>query len=134
MAHRTSYRRGLDLIAVRYLRLGAGAIIEPGAALPEHVREFHRRSLWRRRLVGVKGDAWTEGMLEHARAKELRAGHGEPETVKTEEVGNDFREPDVDVASSMDGVFPGNFDDLPSEAQSIALMSLAEEHGVDLSG
>lgn len=56
---RQPFRRSMELIAVRPVRLDAETRLAPGDPLPARVRLFHRMNLYQRRLVGAKGDPWT---------------------------------------------------------------------------
>jgi hypothetical protein len=71
MATRVFYRRTLNLIATSVVRLDAQTRVLPGDPLPSTVREFHRRSLYMRRLVGDANDPWTKARLELYRSKRL---------------------------------------------------------------
>ena len=60
---RLLYRRGAPLIAVRHVNLGSGRTLEPGDDVPSDLREYHKRSLWLRRVVALKGCPWGAGRL-----------------------------------------------------------------------
>lgn len=68
---RQLYRRTLELVATSHFRLDAATVLRPGDPI-DGLREFHRRSLYNRRLVGAIGDKWTEARLaRHADRDDL---------------------------------------------------------------
>jgi hypothetical protein len=64
ISRRLVMKKHHDLVAVRPLR-HRGKMIEAGTDLDRsEFQQFHLQSLYRRRRIGVKGDAWTNLYLE----------------------------------------------------------------------
>ena len=65
------YKRGMKLVVVRPISRGTSERLEPGHKITakDEMREFQRRSLYRRRRLGPQGDPWTKMMLESWDAK-----------------------------------------------------------------
>lgn len=61
---RPIFRRKLEYVAVRPLRLGSNLVLQPGDRVDDKVRPHHLRSLYQRRKIGPVGHGWTEAMLE----------------------------------------------------------------------
>lgn len=63
--HRPIFRRGMELVVVKPVRVSSKTVLEPGTILdPARHPEWHRRSLYRRGYVGPKDHAWTQMALE----------------------------------------------------------------------
>lgn len=58
------FRRGMDLVFVRPFRT-SDISFQPGDPVPSEFRTFHRRSLYKRRIVGPAGNAWTEAAVRN---------------------------------------------------------------------
>ena len=66
------FRPGLDFVAVKRIKLTSTEFIEPGTAIDKSkIRLFHLRSLFQRRMVGIKGSEWVKRSLEAYRAKSV---------------------------------------------------------------
>jgi hypothetical protein len=63
MAARLLYQRGVPLIAVRHVHLGQGVSLVPGQPVPAGMREFQRRSLFTRRMVGRADCLWAAALV-----------------------------------------------------------------------
>ena len=64
MAHRELFRRGEEFVATGYIRMTKNVMLSPGDDLDKKVfKLFHLRSLYARRLIGIKGSAWAQQML-----------------------------------------------------------------------
>lgn len=64
MAHRELFRRGEEFVATGYIRVTKNVMLSPGDDLDRSVfKLFHLRSLYARRLIGIKGSDWTKQML-----------------------------------------------------------------------
>lgn len=82
-ARRPFFRRGMEYVYVKPVRLGSDRVAQPGDEAAG--REFHLRSLYQRRLIGMLDDPWTEHQLaawDRRRAAEAarRAAAAVPDT------------------------------------------------------
>lgn len=69
MAIRQIFRRkGQEYVAVHVVRLDGATRLFPGDDVPP-LREFHLRSLYRRGMIGVKGDQWSANQIARYEAK-----------------------------------------------------------------
>ncbi len=115
---RMIYRRTHELVAVRHFRLDSQRSLQPGDALP-NLREFHRRSLYQRHLVGAKNCPWTAAQLARHAAR-----------VEREELATLEAEISAEEAAQREEVEKALAERPVSDAQRAALESLAEAHGV----
>lgn len=66
------FRPGLDFVAVKRIKLTSTEFIEPGKAIDKSkIRLFHLRSLFQRRMIGIKGTEWVKYSLEAYKAKSV---------------------------------------------------------------
>ena len=63
MATRRRFLRGDRLVAVRHFNLDPGTRLAPGDEIPASTPLYRRRSLYRRRLVGVAGCPWAVSLI-----------------------------------------------------------------------
>jgi len=64
MIHRELFRRGEEFVATGYIRMTKDVMLSPGDNLDKKVfKLFHLRSLYARRLIGVKGSKWANQMI-----------------------------------------------------------------------
>lgn len=62
---RPLFKRSMEFVAVRRIRVGTDSYIEPGTELSKKdFRLFHLRSLYNRRRIGPKDHRWTENVLK----------------------------------------------------------------------
>lgn len=59
---RPTFKRHLEYVAIKRIRLRADEYIEPGEDVK--LRQHHLRSLYSRRRIGPKGHPWTEHVLK----------------------------------------------------------------------
>ena len=63
MAVRRPFRRGDEMVAIRAFHLDAERRLLPGDPLPEGLKLFQKRSLWKRRLIGAADCAWAQAAV-----------------------------------------------------------------------
>ena len=76
------YRRGIPYVFVCHHRLSRANVATPGQSC-EGLREFHLRSLHRRRRIGPKGHPWTDEMIAHIMGEKKSAKTVAPERLMT---------------------------------------------------
>lgn len=84
--HRPIFRRTDAHVFVKHSRLSLTEIAKPGDAVPDAMRSFQRKNLYRRGIIGVAGHPWTEAALERAkqRAEEALMAELQRETLSLE--------------------------------------------------
>lgn len=78
-----TFRKGATFVVVKFVRLSSTERLEPGMEVPSEeypLKQFHLRSLFQRRSIGIKDSPWTKSMLEAA-----GKSYAHPETAKEEE-------------------------------------------------
>lgn len=135
---RMIYRRTHELVAVRHFRLDSQRTLTPGDPLPA-LREFHRRSLYQRHLVGAKNCPWTAAQLARHAARvereelaQLEAEISAEEKAKLEaEAALEAEQLAAFEAAQREEVEKALAERPVSDAQRAAFESMAEAHGVD---
>lgn len=134
---RMIYRRTHELVAVRHFRLDSQRTLQPGDALP-NLREFHRRSLYQRHLVGAKNCPWTAAQLARHAARVEREElatleaeiSAEEKALREAEAKLEAEQLAALEAAQREEVEKALAERPVSDAQRAALESLAEAHGV----
>lgn len=78
--HKPRFRRGITWVAIKYIHPSSGETYEPGEEIPSTARRHYLQYLWRRNLIGPKGDPWTDSILAAVARRETRKG-AEPHPV-----------------------------------------------------
>ena len=64
MVRQQLFNRSLEFVAVKHLRLTEKESLKPGDLIDKTIfKGFHIRSLYRRRIIGVKGSLWAKSMI-----------------------------------------------------------------------
>lgn len=66
------FHRGITWVAIKYIRPSSGDMYEPGEEIPSTARRHYLLYLWRRNLIGPKGDPWTDSVLAATARREER--------------------------------------------------------------
>lgn len=62
-----SFRPYYEFVAVKRIKKSSDAYIQPGEDIPKGMfKNFHLNSLYRRRMIGVKGSDWAKAMTAAA--------------------------------------------------------------------
>lgn len=73
------FRRNATFVVVRHLRLTGKTVLKVGTEVPSDeypLKQYHLRSLFLRRLIGIQGSPWADSML---------AGHNPTSVMKEED-------------------------------------------------
>ncbi|WP_299085070.1 hypothetical protein [uncultured Paraglaciecola sp.] len=92
MVRQQLFNRSLEFVAVKHLRLTEKDSLKPGDPIDKKLfKGFHIRSLYRRRIIGVKGSLWAKSMINLTKSDS---------SLKPEIVG-EVKTPDIDKLSKV---------------------------------
>lgn len=78
------YNHSAEFVAVRNHRISPSLTLKPGDKVDKKViRQFHMMSLFRRRLIGVKGSEWAKAMINKSKGHSVLIPEVNADKLKT---------------------------------------------------
>ena len=100
LPRRALFRRGKSYVCVKHIRLSRVDVIEPGAPIQDGLPEWRLKSWYRRGLIGVVDDAWTNWVLD---GLEKRGELYEAKVAKKAAEAASYREDEEPSTEGSDG-------------------------------